>query len=179
MKQPIFVKNKPINEERISFIELIVTRLCRRARKKAVALITPYPISNAVFGEDIKGTILRYMFPCEGIITKGLIVLGRKPDTGVSIGVKISNDIHVNSKGYIITRKNLLVKPELKVDSGDRLEVSINPVTEKDTVTEVWTSFLWLPTIKDIEAKSFLIDELEKGIPDLLEDTLMIEEEVT
>ena len=164
MKHPIFKSNTPINQERISFIELVVTRLARRARKKAIALITPYPISNAVFGKDVRGVILRYMFPCEGTITKGLIVLGRKPDTGVSIGVKISNDIHVDSKGYIITRKSLLVEPGISVDSGDRLEISINPVTEKDIVTEAWTSFLWIPSVRDIEAKSFLIDELEEGL---------------
>ena len=164
MKHPIFKSNTPIDQERISRIELVVTRLARRARKKAVALVTPYPISNAVFGEDIKGTILRYMFPCEGTITKGLIDLGKKPKTGVSINVRISNDVHEDTKSYVITRRFLLTEPRLAVDSGDRLEVSINPLTEEDKVTEAWVSFLWLPSVKDVEAKSFLIDELEEGL---------------
>ena len=73
MKQPLFIKNTPIDEKRIDFIEQIVSRLTRRAKTTATAIVTPYPISNAVFGDDVRGAILRYMFPCEGVITKNCI----------------------------------------------------------------------------------------------------------
>lgn len=162
MRPSVFPQNVPINEKRIAFIERVVTRLTRRTRKSITALITPYPISNAIFGEDIRGTILRYMFPCEGTITKGLIKLGRKPNTGINIGVRISNNLGVESKSYVITRRALLVNPALGVSSGDCLELFIEPVAGEPPINEVWVSFLWIPTIKDIEVKSYLIEELEK-----------------
>ena len=49
------------------------------------------------------------------------------------------------------------------VDSGDRLTVSIEPLDETP-VTEVWISFLWKPSTKDVEVKKFLLDEVEGDV---------------
>ena len=163
MKHEIFKKGSPIDQKRIEFIETVVTRLARRANTSKKFLITPYPISNAVFGEDVQGTILRYMFPCGGTITKGLIRLGKKPSSGIGVEVKISDDSHTELKGFVVTSKNLLVEPDMEVHSGDRLEVAIKP-SGAEKVTEVWISFLWVPNVKDVAAKSFLMDEIEKDM---------------
>ena len=151
-----------MDNARIEKLELITTRLMRRASKRTVAMITPYPISNAVFGDDIKGPILQYMFPCDGTVTKGFIRLGRKPKNEVFIEVKLFNDITSTTKGFAVDKKSLLVEPGLKVKAGDCLKVSLISVDEP--VTEVWISLLWKPTIADIEVKSFLIEELESGL---------------
>ena len=168
MRQPLFKKHSDINEKRIAFIEKVVTRIARRSQSTAVAMITPYPISNAVFGEDVKGVILRYMFPCSGTITKGLVVLGKKPKKGVGIEVKITDSVHAEAKSYIISRRDLLMEPKLEVDSGCKLEISIDSIDDK--VEEVWVSFLWKPSVKNIEKESFLIDDLEKGLLKLEEE---------
>ncbi len=164
MKQPIFKKNTPIDEARISYIEKIVSRLVRRSVKKITSLITPYPISNAVFGDDIKGPILYYMFPCKGSITKALICLGNKPKNEVIIDVSIKNQIYTDSKSYGMTGKSLSFELNKEIYSGDRLKISITP-SEKDQITEVWVSFLWVPFVKEVEAKSYLISDLEESIP--------------
>ena len=147
-------------EDRLARIELITKRLMRRTRKVASAMITPYPISNAVFGDKIEGPILRYMFPCDGTVTRGVIRLGNKPKKEVELEVKMFNDSISNMRGFVLTRKFLAIEPNIPVTAGDCLEISI--VASDEVVTEVWVSFLWKPGVKDIEAKSYLIKELEK-----------------
>ena len=149
-------------EAKIKSLELITQRLMRRASKRTTALITPYPISNAVFGENVEGPILRYMFPCSGTITKGIVRLGNKPKESVVLGIKMFNESNSASKGYALEKKNLSVELSLPVVAGDCLEVSIE--TEVEIVTEVWVSFLWRPNISDVEAKSYLVEELESDI---------------
>jgi len=151
-----------MDNKRVEDLERITKRLMRRTGKTAAVLITPYPISNAVFGEKLSGPILRYMFPCDGIIVKGIVKFGTKPRTLVTVGVRLFNDAKSASKGFTTDRKMTTIQPELLVTAGDCLEVSLEPGTE--TVTEIWISFLWRPAVKDVEAKSFLIEEMENDL---------------
>jgi hypothetical protein len=157
--------------KRIERLETITERLMRRASKRSVGLITPYPISNAVFGEAIKGSVLRYMFPCSGTISKGYIRLGSKPKQYVMLDIKMFNEQKTATKGYAIEKRFLSIEPNLPVSAGDCLEISLDP--QDEVITEIWISFLWKPGMKDVEAKSFLIEELEN---DLLETKKMITE---
>lgn len=149
-------------EDRLANIELITKRLMRRAKKTSVALITPYPISNAVFGEKVEGPILRYMFPCDGVVTKGYVRLGKKPKQSIELEVKMSNDSSSNMKGFVLSRKCLSIEPNLPVKAGDCLEITLIP--SEEIVTEIWISFLWKPTVNDLEPKSYLIKELDKSV---------------
>lgn len=150
-------------EERLAKLETITTRLMRRAHKKITGLITPYPISSAAFGDKVEGVILRYMFPCNGKITTGMIRLGAKPKKWVAVNLKLFNDINSAIRGFTTEKKLMSLNPNLEVTSGDCLEIVLVPSPE-DTVTEVWVSFLWTPSMKTVEAKSFLITELENDI---------------
>lgn len=165
MKQPLFIKNTPIDEKRIAFIERVVTRLVRRSVKKIVALTTPYPISNAVFGDDVKGPILCYMFPCKGTITKCLIDVGRKLKEGATVNVSLTTQMYTDSKSYTVN-KEFLAEPKISVCSGDKLIISINPNGE-EKITEVWTSFLWVPSVKDVKVESYLIDKLDENVEEV------------
>jgi hypothetical protein len=160
-------------EDRINKLETITKRLMRRAQKTTVAMITPYPISNAVFGDKVEGSILRYMFPCDGIISKGMFRLGMKPKKEVYGVAKLFNDAETHSKGFTITKKFLSADLEIEVKSGDCLDISINSPDE--ALTEVWVAFLWKPTTSDIEAKSFLIDKLEELKDDIQKESLTSE----
>lgn len=167
MKQPLFPKNVPIDEKRIAFIEKIVTRLTRRAQRKTSAMITPYPISSAVFGEDVKGTVLVYMFPCTGTITKGLVDIGKRLKEGATIEIDLRDKTGGQSKTYIMSRATFLSEPNISVDSGDRLKISIFPNSDEEFITEAWVSFLWVPSVKEVTIKQHLISKLEN---DLLEE---------
>lgn len=167
--KPLFIQNIPIDEKRISFIEKVVTRLARKSIKKITGVITPYPISNCVIGEDIRGDVLKYMFPLRGKINKGLIVLGSKPKEGIVVGLTLTNDLGSNAKSYVITKKTMAVDPNVDVYSGDRLTISVHPTNEETKVSEIWIAFTWVPLVEDAQLKSCLIEELEKTIDQVQE----------
>jgi len=161
----LFKKDTPINEQRISWIETVVSRLARRSKKNVTAITTPYPISACITGEDVRGDILKYMFCARGTISRGLVDLGKRPSTGVVIGITISNDIGGSSKSYVITKKAAILEPSIKVFSGDKLSISVEPIDkEKDTMTEVWIAFMWTPHINEVDMKQVLIDSLDGGV---------------
>jgi hypothetical protein len=148
--------------DKIEELEMITKRLMRRAGKHSSAMITPYPISAAMFGDKVEGPILRYMFPCAGTVTKGMVKLGNKPKNPVTVKIKMFNDTNSVSKGFSIEKKSLTIEPDISVVAGDCLEVSL--VAEEETVTEIWMAFLWKPTTKDVEVKTFLIEDLENDL---------------
>jgi len=149
-------------EERVNKLEKITARLMRRAGKRMSAFITPYPISNAVFGEKLEGPVLRYMFPCDGTITKGYIRLGNKPKKSIAFEIRMFNEDASTTKGFTVDKRFLFVKPEIPVFAGDCLEIKISP--DEEIVTEVWIAFLWKPTVNNTEVKDFLIEEMENDL---------------
>ena len=148
-------------EQRIKKLETIVARLSRRQRKVASAIISPYPISNCLVGGEIKGEILRYMFACDGEISKGAVSLNVKPKSNAIVTFNLDTELGGSSRSFTVDRKNLVFEPSIKVSQFDKLTVSFYPGPE-DKVEEVWVSLLWTPTVKDAKIKNFLIDELEK-----------------
>jgi len=166
MKSLIFPHKASTIQDRVAFIEKVVTRLARRTRKTAAALITPYPISNAVLGSDVRGSILRYMFPCEGVISKGFVRLGKKPKGEIKLTISVSNDSGGQSKEYVILSRFASIDSNIDVVSGDCLDISLNITDPEEKVTEIWVSFLWKPTVRDVEVKSYLINEIEDDIPE-------------
>lgn len=154
--------------DKVDKLERTVQRLMRRSRKVAKAIITPIPVSNCIMGKGISGIVLRYMFVCPGVIGKGGVFLDKKPKSGAVVTFSIENDLGGSRKSYNISRRNLIFEPKIEVDTWDRLSVMFAVVDpEEDVISEVWTGFLWTPTVKDVKIKNYLIDELES---DLLEE---------
>lgn len=151
-----------MDNKRVEQLEIITQRLMRRAGKRSSALITPYPISNAVFGERVEGIIIRYMFPCDGVITKGMVRLDTKPKNPLMLSVKIFNDTKELVKGFALEKKVTAMQPDISIVSGDCLELSLD--AKEEIVTGAWVSLLWKPTTKDVEVKSFLIEEMENDL---------------
>jgi len=161
--KPLFDKKGSV-EDRISKLETVVSRLARRSKKTVSAIIAPIPISSCITGEDIRGDILKYMFAARGTINKAIMVLSKKPSTGVVVNISISNDAGGSSKNYIVTNKSSIFEPNIEVFSSDRLSISIEPIDkEKDKITEVWIAFTWTPHVHESKIKNHLIDELEKS----------------
>ncbi len=160
--------------ERQKFTEKVISRLARRSRKTITAVVTPYPISNASFNVDINGTILRYMFPCNGKITKGFLRLSAKPRKEVHLRVKVFNDTSVTEKTYNISKKLTDSVFDLSVLPGDCLEVSLLNEDKENPITEAWISFLWEPSVSDVITRSFLIDEIENMNKEVANDASSI-----
>jgi hypothetical protein len=141
---------------------ILETRLRQREEmKKVVAVITPFPISSAVFSGDVRGSILRYMFPCDGTILKGMIRLGKKLTDPAMLKISIT-DVGSKSQTISISSKVSVIEQAIEILTGECLDISIEPGSEK--ITEVWVSFLWLPSTKEVETKSYLRKELEAEI---------------
>lgn len=153
-------------EPRLKKTEKILERLTRRSRKKMAAVFTPYPISSAVFGEKVEGPILRYFFPCEGTVTKGAIDFGRKPKIPVTLTVYLLTELGGESKVFILDKRLTTLNFNAEVKGFSKLTASISYESEKpeQDITEVWLGFLWVPTMKDVETKSFLFEELENDL---------------
>ena len=147
----------------LELLEKKVDRLMRRSNKVAKALVTPFPISNCVLGDNISGTVLRYMFPASGKILKGGVFLDAKPGESVTVEVSISNSTGGLSKTYAMQRQNLVIEPDMAVQSWDRLSVSIFPFGET-VINVVWIAFLWVPDVKEVDVKKCLIEELEMQV---------------
>lgn len=149
-------------EKKVAYLDRVTARLSRRAHKKISAMVTPYPISACVIGEDIKDEVLRYLFVAKGIITKGMIILDHKPKKGVVVNIGISNDAGGEGKQFIVTKKSTSVEPNIEVFSSDKLTISVNSLDEEDLIKEVWLGFLWVPDVSEAAVKDQLISELEK-----------------
>ncbi len=124
--------------------ERIAARVTRSKKNSRVA-ITPFPISNAVFG-DVKGRVLSYLFPCDGTITKGVIRVGKKIK-GLNLAIMISDELTSATKTFTLDERYVKVTPNLEVKAGDMLSMSI---TSEEIVEEFWVSFLWVPTENNI-----------------------------
>jgi len=174
MKQTIFIKNTPIDEKRIAFIERVVTRLTRRTRNRSSIVMTPYPISNCVTGSNITGNILKYMFCASGKIGRLMLCLDANPKDDAELIVLIKGGLSGKAETYLISSMRTELDLNIEIKSGDRLTVSIKPLGEKTVIKEAWTSFLWVPEVKEAKMKQFSIDELEREG----EKLIAIEEEV-
>jgi len=150
-------------EAKIKQLELITQRLMRRSKRVARAMITPYPISNAVIGDEVKGNILRYMFPCKGKIVKAGIDLGKKPKQDITVTISLFGADSGEARAFVLTKKRVAVEPNLDVEALDKLSVSIEYEAEKpeNNITEVWVTLLWIPHVADVAVRNFLIEELE------------------
>lgn len=156
--------NKESTElERLNKLETVVTRLARRATEKKKVLLTPFPIANAVFG-NVRGRILSYMFNTSGTITKGCIWMDKKLKEGARIRIELLNDEGGGTKEYILNRREIIVSPNEPVRPFDRLSIFLIPNDPEEVIKECWISFLWVPTVKDVNAKSYLMKEIEKDV---------------
>lgn len=166
MRKPL-IDSSLSNDEKIKKLSKLVERLGRRSVKTAKAIITPYPISNCVISEEVKGEVLKYMFCCSGTVTRGKIWLNAKPKKGAAIVITIENDIGSRAASYNILRRDLLMEPNIKVQSGDRLTVSFHTIDpEEDKISECWIGFMWVPDVNETEVKQYLLDEIESIVPE-------------
>ena len=162
MKQLIFIKNAPIDEKRIGFIETILSRLSRRVHKVTTAIIPPHIISKCAFGEDVRGDILKVML-FKGKLTKGIICFDKKPKKPIKIDVKILNGQVGYTDSFYIDKIRYASDLDILTIDGSMITISVYPVDEEEKVTEVWVSLLWEPDMSNAKIERRMIESLEKA----------------
>jgi len=166
--KPLFDR-KMTFEERLNKLETIVSRLARKSKKTASAMITPYPISFCVSGDDVKGRLMKYLFPAKGIIKRGLVTLDRAPSSNAEVTIEVSGKKGGSAKSYMIERGSFSFEPNMEITTGDLLTVSIYP-DKDDKFTEVCVALYWVPHVKETEVKQHLIDDIDKEAASILND---------
>ena len=148
-------------EEQMKHVDTILKRMSMKLHKTITGVITPFPISGYV-SNPIDKVVLRYMFPADGKITVGGTFIESIPKEGIDIYLNIHRvDGNIDSKSIFVKKQSVMIKPDVDVFCGDRLVISIDS-KGGESVSGVWTSFLWVPNIRDSEVKKFLIDDLER-----------------
>jgi len=149
-------------EDQMKHADIILSRLNRRKRKVAKGLITPYPISSfADFPVD--GIVLRYMFPVDGELLFGGMFVDQMPKEGVDITFDLSLANNTSRSESMFTKSNVFtVRPNIEIDSGSRLTVSVVARVEGSELSGIWTSLLWVPKVSELIVRKVLVDELDK-----------------
>ena len=148
-------------ESQMRSVDKILDRFSRRLHKTVTGVITPFPISGYV-SSPVGKVILRYMFPADGRITVGGAFIESIPKGGIDIYLNIHRvDGNIDSKSIFVKKQSIVIKPDMDVFCGDRLVISVDS-KGGESVSGVWTSFLWVPTVRDSEIKKFLLDDLER-----------------
>ena len=145
--------NNKVNdlEVRLAKIETILPRLIRKTSAQTTKVITPsIPISYCTQGSDVRGPVLRYMFPCKGTVTKGLVWIKDYLPSGFRLEILVENAQGGNKKDYVIP-KSFVVNVQMPVLAGDKLTISVTPLEK--CITELWIAFLWVPQKDGIEMK--------------------------
>lgn len=143
-----------------------IDRLARRSNKVASAIISPYCISNTVIG-SVRGTVLAHMFACDGILTRGIVRLGEKPEKPVIVNVSVMGDDSGEGREFAISDRVLDEKLNIPVMAKSCLHISIS---SEVPLTSVWISILCIPSIPDTLIRRFLIDELDSNQKELLDE---------
>ena len=159
-RKPIFPGNISIDEKRIAFIERVISRLVRRSHRVASAMIPPVPITAYVSNGNISGSVLKSLL-FKGKIIKGAIQFGNKPKGEIRVDVKLLVDNKGTTKTFYVSGMKDTIDVDVETFDGSILEVSIYPINDKDVITEVFVSLLWISHRQNSEVKKFLIDELE------------------
>ena len=149
-------------EKQMRHVDRILRQYSHRLHKTVTGVITPFPISG--YSEaPIDDVVLRYMFPADGKITVGGLFVEDMPKHGVDITTTILQTSTQISNTVFSKKQSIIVTPNVKVSAGDRLIIRVIPVSNEETVSGIWITFLWTLAIKDSEIKQFLIKDLEKN----------------
>lgn len=161
MKRPLFIKNTPIDEKRISFIEKVVQRLSLRTHKTTLGIIPPQVISECVSGEDVRGNVIKQML-FKGSLSKLIVAFKEKPKSLICIEVNCLNEDNGRTRTFYTEKIKDILDINIDTIDGGMVTVSIHPTDDQYKITEVWLSMLWNAHVSNSIVKQHLIDNLEK-----------------
>lgn len=170
MKTPIFIKNIPIDEKRIGFIETVIARMSRRMHQTVSIVIPPHLISTYISGEVYNKEILNMMF-FKGTINKALICFNKRPENSICIEIKLLNGREGFTKSVYIDTIRYAVDLNINTVDGSVLEVSTYSTIDNNEiakVSKIWLSLLWTPHKSRCKINQVMIDDLEKSAEEFL-----------
>ena len=133
--------------------------LYKRSGKYIIGSLPPVPVFDYVTEpEQETGVVLRRLFPGPGKVTKGALFIEEYLDKGdITIRVEVNGPLGGSHVDFPTRQQMVTIQPNLPVDAGFRIKVSIDPF---DKVKGVWTSFLFEVGWRQCKNEKFLLDEL-------------------
>lgn len=163
MKRDVILKGKTV-EEKLKSVELILNRISRKLGTKVIGLVPVSPIFFHSHAPAEGGVIARIVFPASGVITKVAFHVDKRGKRPFKIRVDLMNDNLGTeiSKTVQVARLTELATLDVKVDAGDRAEITYIPTAEDEVLHDIWMSLLYQVDIKHLNTKTYLLEDLDR-----------------
>jgi len=168
MKRELTIKGSTI-DEKFKSTELILRRMGRRMIDKVVGIMPVSFVFNSIYKPTSEGLIHKTIFPASGFLSKGYISLDSSGP--VVLTLKIVNSKLKKSflQDYIVKKGDTSIDLKLNIISGDKVSIFAFPskeTKEKDKggeyIKEILFGALYEIDYKNLDGKTFLIDEIDK-----------------
>lgn len=156
-------------EQKFEHLEVILRRMFRRLHKTVVGLIPASPIFGYCESPVKDPSILRAIFPADGIITH-VALKSDKCSKKAKVFVDVVSGDEEVTKSFLLREKATVDKVDFLVHAGDTLEVWIEDSVEEDKASRgIWIGLLYQVGVKDLVSINLAVDQIEKliGEPDV------------
>jgi hypothetical protein len=151
-------------EAKLNALAKSIQQLQRQPASVATHTMPPIPISQCTEVPAEDGTVMKFMFPADGIIKRAAIFVEQMPvdDKGravsmVEVDARFYNASGATKQSFEVYRKPLVMELEVPVKAGDRLRVSLR---EGVVAKGVWCAFLYDIAQKHHAITQVLVEEL-------------------
>ena len=155
--------------EKLEQVEQKLIHLGSRA-SYVIGLAPKIPISNYVDKPEAEtGVIFRQLFPSNGTVNIGYMFI-EELDTKADVNVTIKLDSQTGGSSIIlpITKKSLVINPDIAIEAGQRLTISISP---PDSCSKIWSGFVFEisedQVVKEQKMTEQLVNLLDQADEDL------------
>lgn len=141
-----------------------IQQLQRQPASVATHTMPPIPISQCSEKPAEDGTVMKFMFPADGVIKRAAIFVEQMPvdDKGrpismIEVDARFYNSGGATKQSFEVYRKPLVMDLDVPIKAGDRLRVSLR---EGVVASGVWCAFLYDIAQKHHAITQVLVEEL-------------------
>jgi len=146
-------------EKKFTHVERILQRFSRRLHKTVIGLIPASPIFGYCESSIKDATVLRAIFPADGIITH-TAMRAEKCNKGSLVTVNVTSGNEELIKTFPLKARAVVQEVNFPVEAGDSLMIEVVDESEEG-VFGVWVGLLYQVGMKDLASTKFLIDQFE------------------
>ena len=152
-KRPL-LKGSP--NEKLDMVERYIRYLQARRGNYVIGVTPPIPVFDWTKLPDDQGVVFRKLMPGNGKITVGCMYV-ETLDTRLNpqAVLDIEGQLGGTRFNIPITRQTLSIEPNMPVEFGQRLTLSIDPI---EACSGIWTAFLFECDVKHTQQQQQLMN---------------------
>ena len=148
------------SEEKFAYVERVLRQFSRRIHKNTVALIPPIPICFVVDKIPEDGSLFRYLFPANGVVSV-IYVFAESVAKDAKPVLHLDAVLFGTPQAYSISatygQGATVVKRPMEIQAGMRVAVS---TSEPNRVSGLWIAFLYEVTMDKVVVQTHLLNDL-------------------